>query len=143
MSLALNRAALIVLARAVLWGGMAGGLPFLLVTVPVGLAAIQDGQAGGIWIMLVPLWIAWPATLAGALAIGLPFTWLLARSGHERGRFYVLAGLIAGSLPFLTAGLFPDGIGWMAFGIPGGLAGAVAGWHWGRHRDQVIAAATG
>ncbi len=135
----LNRTALIALAKAVIWGGVAGALPFLLVTVPIGMAMVQDGQAGGFWIMLVPLWIAWPATLAGTLAIGLPLTVLLARSGHERGRFYVLAGLIAGSLPFLLAGLFPDMIGWMAFSIPGGLAGAVAGWHWGRHRDWLAA----
>lgn len=133
----MNRAVLIALAKAVLWGGVAGALPFLLVSVPIGMAMMRDGQAGGFWIMLVPLWIAWPTTLIGAFVIGLPFTALLIRSGHERGRFYVLAGLIAGSLPFLLAGLFPETIGWMAFSIPGGLAGAVAGWHWGRHRDRV------
>lgn len=134
---AFNRAALLAFAKAVLWGGVAGGLPFLLVTVPIGIAIVQDGQAGGFGVMLAPLLIAWPTTLGGMVMLGLPITWLLTRSGHERGRFYVLAGLIAGSLPFLMAGLFPDGIGWMAFSIPGGLAGTVAGWHWGRHRDRV------
>jgi hypothetical protein len=125
-------------AKAWFWSGVAGALPFLLVAVPVGTSLIGQGQtATAVWTMILPLLVSWPITFIGMIALGVPIGWLFARSGHERGRFYILAGLIAGSLPFLIAGLFPDAIGWMAFSIPGGLAGAVAGWHWGRHRDRV------
>ncbi|MFN5902985.1 MAG: hypothetical protein ACK439_08490 [Novosphingobium sp.] len=140
----MNRSALSALVKSVAWGGVAGALPFLLVTVPLGLSWLLEGKsaigpAAAIWAMVLPLAVAWPLTLLGFVLLGLPCTWLLARSGHERGRFYILAGLIAGSLPFLAAGLFPEGLGYMAFSVPGGLAGAVAGWHWGRHRDRVTA----
>lgn len=133
------------LVKAVLWGGLAGAAPFLLFTVPFGLNLFADRKAdvamfAVIWGMVFPLILAWLGTLIGALAVGLPITALLARSGRERGRFYIFAGLVGGSLPFLVAGLFPDHIGLMMLSVPGGLAGAVAGWHWGRHRDAVIAA---
>ena len=141
----MNRTAGIALLKAVLWGGFAGAAPFLLFTVPFGMnlfAARQTdiGLFTAIWGMLFPLVVAWLGTLIGAIVVGLPVTRLLASSGLERGRFYILAGLIGGSLPFLLAGLSPDTVWLMAFSIPGGLAGAVAGWHWGRHRDAVIAA---
>lgn len=137
----MNRTAAIAFIRAVLWGGFAGALPFLLVTIPVGLSLFSKGQELiAMWTMVLPLAVALPAALAGAVMIGLPITWLMIRSGREHGRFYILAGLVAGSLPFLLAGVFPDSIGLMAVSVPGGLAGAVAGWHWGRHRDAVIAA---
>lgn len=140
----MNRATVNALVKTVLWGGFAGAAPFLLFTIPFGLNLFADRKAdvamfAVIWGMVFPLILAWLGTLIGALAVGLPVTALLARSGRERGRFYILAGLVGGSLPFLVAGLFPDQIGLMALAIPGGLAGSVAGWHWGRHRDAVIA----
>lgn len=141
----MNRAEAMALTRAVLWGGFAGAAPFLLFTVPFGLNLFANQKAdvaffAVTWGMIFPLILAWLGTLIGALVVGLPVTALLARSGRERGRFYILAGLISGSLPFLVAGLFPDQIGLMALAIPGGLAGSVAGWHWSRHRDALIAA---
>ena len=133
-----HRDAVRAFVRAVIWGGVGGALPFLLIAVPVGTSLLGKGQfAIAVWTMVLPLLIAWPITLAAALVIGPPITWLMDRFAPHRGRFYVLAGLIAGSLPFLATGLFPGAIGWMAFAIPGGMAGAVAGWHWGRHRDRV------
>ncbi len=141
----MNRASVNALVKAVLWGGFAGAAPFLLFSVPFGISMfIEDksevGHFTAFWGMVMPLAFAWTGTLVGTLVIGLPLTALLARSGRERGRFYILAGLIGGSLPFLMTGLFPDHIGLMMLSVPGGLAGAVAGWHWGRHRDAVIAA---
>ncbi len=141
----MNQLAMKALVKAVLWGGFAGAAPFLLFTVPFGLNLFADRKAdvalfAVVWGMVFPLILAWLGTLTGALAVGMPVTALLARSGRERGRFYILAGLVGGSLPFLVAGLFPDRIGLMALAIPGGLAGSVAGWHWGRHRDAEIAA---
>lgn len=141
----MNRATVNALLKTVLWGGFAGAAPFLLFTVPFGISMfVEDkteiGHFTAFWGMVMPLAFAWTGTLVGTLVIGLPLTALLARSGRERGRFYILAGLVAGSLPFLLAGFFPDSIGLMMLSVPGGLAGAVAGWHWGRHRDAVIAA---
>jgi hypothetical protein len=135
-----HRDAVRAFAKAVIWGGVGGALPFLLIAVPVGTSLLGQGQiAIAVWTMILPLLVAWPITLAAALIIGPPITWLMDRIVPNRGGFYVLAGLIAGSLPFLVTGLFPGAIGWMAFAIPGGMAGAVAGWHWGRHRDRVAA----
>ncbi|MFN3516626.1 MAG: hypothetical protein ACK4YM_05640 [Novosphingobium sp.] len=141
----MSRATMNAIAKSVLWGGFAGAAPFLLFSVPFGLSLfverkIEIGHFTVFWGMVFPLVAAWLGTLIGALVIGLPVTMLLASSGLERGRFYILAGLIGGSLPFLRAGQWSDTVWLMAFSIPGGLAGAVAGWHWGRHRDAVIAA---
>ena len=141
----MNRDAARAFAKAVFWGGVGAAVPGLLVTVPLGLNMLIEGDrtmgvAGSLYLIVMPLLVTWPLALGGMLLLGLPITWLFQRSGKENGRFYLLAGMVAGSLPFLLLGLHPDFIGLMLASVPGGLGGIVAGWHWGRHRDAMLRA---
>lgn len=130
------------LIKAVLCGGFAAGAPALLFSVPFGLALIADGSFfDGLYVLCLPLIMAGLIVLTASLLIGLPLTAMLAALGKERGEYYLVAGFLFGSAPFVFWMLMPfdrGSLGLLAF--LGGLGGAVTGWHWGRHRDAVIAA---
>jgi hypothetical protein len=130
--------------QAVVFGSLAGALPGFLITVPVALLTdFGEGGLSGLLLLISPIMIAAPMVLAGCLLIGLPFTFLLVRLRQERGRYYLLAGFLTGATPFTILMLMPDTgnlVGLLS--VAGALGGAVSGWVWGRHRDQVIWAGT-
>ena len=131
-------------AKAVLTGACAAAAPFLVLTVPIGLAALFDfgdpmGGLNGLLIAAAPLIVTLPIVLGASILIGLPLTYLLSRAGRDQGELYVVAGLFFGGvLPVaisILAGQAADAL--FYFAIPGSLGGAVTGWSWGRHRDAL------
>lgn len=126
---------------AVVAGSLAAAAPALLITVPLGLMMVfDDGHLNGLAIMFAPFVISFPCVLIASLLIGLPLTTVLAWMGRERVEFYVIAGLIIGPVPFLVLMFQADGSSDLAFAAAcGAIGGAVTGWVWGRHRDELAA----
>ena len=125
--------------RAVLIGGLAGGVPYLVFTLPLGAFWLADGNlVSAVIAGLLPLWFTTGATLIAALVIGLPLTALLHRAELECRWRYGLAGLVFGfAIPFATI-LAVDN-SWEAalfLAVPGTIAGAVTGYLWGRARTR-------
>ncbi len=134
--------------RATLWGGFAGGGVFLLLTVPIGISLLIDGEiGGGISFALLPLIISGIGTLAGMVLIGLPLTIFLREYSREFQRTYAIVGAIGGLLlPTIFFG-FLDGFhvetlgsAAITLGMFGVLAGGVAGNVWGSWRASLAAA---
>lgn len=126
-------------ARAVILGSLAGAAPGLLFTVPFGLAVlVGDGSSGGLTIMIAPLIITAPFVLGASLLVGLPLTAVLTRLRKECGQYYVIAGLIVGTAPFLVWMQLANGANSIALlAMAGAFGGALTGWQWGRHRDEL------
>ena len=126
---------------AVLAGTMAGGGPFLLVTLPGGIVTMLRGDIlAGLLLALFPVIVTALLTLIGMTLVALPLTALLRRTGRERKAFYVLAGA-ATAVPLAllaTAALTGTGAALSSFGLffayAGALAGAVTGTVWGDWR---------
>ncbi|MDP3905711.1 hypothetical protein [Novosphingobium sp.] len=146
--MAVDRVAVIAFAKAVLTGAFAAAVPFLLLTVPLGLMLLFDfgdpmGGLNGLLIAAAPLIVTLPIVLGASILIGLPLTYLLRRSGREQGHHYVAAGaFFGGALPSalsLMAGEAAS-VASLYLALPGALGGALTGWSWGRHRDTLIAA---
>lgn len=130
------------LGPAILWGGLATGACYL------GWAAIWTIAQG--WAEPVPLilfagFIGWfVGTLAvtlGMVLIGLPVSALFRWLDCEDAAAYTLAGAIAGflvpCLPVLIAGKGTIGESPLFFALPGLVAGATAGFVWGRWRERL------
>jgi len=132
--------------RAAWWGALAGGGPFMVLTVPVAIGAMDEAAfVEPIYIALLPLLIAGSATLAGLVVIGLPLTWLLHRLRKESRKAYILLGGAAGfALPGVVLGFMEGAMGAsVLLGIPGVLAGAVSGYVWGTWRAEETAGTGG
>lgn len=131
-------------ARAVGWGSLAAAAPFFLISVPIGMSSLFNDNYGSEWwlviyFMLVPLVVTLPIVLTASLVIGLPLTALLSESGAEKGQHYVAAGVLIGAVPLFI--LFGEVVSAAAMlSVGGALGGGVAGWVWGRHRDELRAA---
>jgi hypothetical protein len=134
-------------ARAVWWGAVVGGGPFMLFTVPFGISlAFSEDLAGGLYLANLPLMIAGVGTLIGLLLIGLPLTAVLRWAGKgEPASTYSLAGLGAGFLiPYLIFAAATDWgsdamLGGLFLSFPGALAGTTAATIWGNWRERVAA----
>lgn len=124
--------------RAVALGGLAGGAPMLIFTLP---AAVDWGRIDllGLVLVTMPLWFAFAVTLAAAVSVGLPMTAILRHWGCETVANYGLLGALFGFLiPFLTFALAGNSLEpGLFFALPGTLAGAVAGTSWGRWRESI------
>ena len=139
--------------RAVGWGGLVGGGPFMIFTVPIGVMTLADandllgGMFGGLWLAISPVLIAGAVALGAMAVLGLPLTALLKNFRRESGRAYAVAG---GALGLLI----PSGIGialdggeaglWfgLLLGLPGLLAGVTTGSVWGGWRESVAVSYT-
>lgn len=129
--------------RSVLAGSLAAASPGLLFTVPLGLVMLFDfddpnGGLQALPLLVSPLVVSLPCVLAASTVLGLPLTLLLSALGRERGELYVALGMLLGAGPFLLAAFIMEG--GSAFGmiaVLGALGGGVAGWVWGRHRDDL------
>jgi hypothetical protein len=142
--------AVVAFARAVGWGSLVGGAPFMILTIPiaflVGGGPHTDDVPAALFIAISPLILAAVPTIAGALLIGLPLTaWLGARS-RESVTIYSLAGLCGGiALPLVFA-IATTGTGSEVWGviallaIPGMLAGTTTGTIWGQWRKRAAIA---
>lgn len=139
----MNRAASQAFYKAVWSGALVGGGAFLLLTVPIGLGMIIDGEVAiGLPMTVLPLLIAGAGTLAGMLLIGLPATFIFAQYPPERSGQYKALGLIGGLLlpgaVMLAFGsttlelLYGGGV----LGLFGAFAGLTAGTIWGDWREQ-------
>lgn len=136
--------------RAVWWGALAAGAPYSVFVSYFAITASAryggEEEIGSILLVaVIPTVLAATGTLAGAFAIGLPFTALLARLGREHIGTYCAAGATAGFIlpyPFLLSGagsitgLLSEGL---FLSLPGAIAGSVAGLIWGRWRVGLYA----
>lgn len=131
-------------ARAVGAGGLAGAAPFSLVSVPIGLFTLFSDNSGPEWwtgfiVAVSPLLISLPVVLAASITLGLPLTAFLSNLGKESGQTYVVCGFLLGAAPFIALMVAIGEFGAGLIAVSGGLGGAVTGWVWGRHRDQLAA----
>ncbi len=123
--------------RAVGAGMLAGGAPFAVLTVPAGAVTAMRGEVvGGLFFAASPLLIAGGVTLLGMLLLGIPLTMILFELRRESAAIYAWAGALFGQLAcvaFTVLTIESLGAG-ILLGIPGMLAGAVAGKVWGERR---------
>lgn len=128
------------LMRAVLSAALAGGVPYMVFTVPI--SASTEALAHlplALCVALLPVIVAGVTTLIAALFLGLPLTALLRRSNNETRRLYSLCGAFLGFIIPLGAVLAASG-SWepaIFLALPGTLAGAAAGLSWGSWRRQI------
>lgn len=136
-------------ARAVWWGAVVGGGPFMLFTVPTTLFSINELPMSEalpvLYFALFPLLLAAIGTVVGMLLVGLPLTAMLRGAEAESAYTYSLAGMGAGFvIPYV---IFAIATGWsieialggLFFAIPGLLAGTTAATIWGNWRERVTA----
>jgi len=131
--------AILGLARALLWGSVIGGAPFLLLTVPVVLADIGQAPVGvALLAMFMPILIAGAVTAPAIILLGLPLTALLAHLRRETPGLYITAGFGLGLVIPIGIVLYLGGDWSGAFlSIPGAAAGAAAAGTWGNWREKV------
>lgn len=129
--------------RAVLFGTLTGGVPFLPLTIPFSFLLIADGKVLNAAIAaLLPLLVAGPVVLSAMLLIALPLTALLQWAGKERKAFYAGLGAFSGvAFPAATYALLSEHWEVASMLLPGILigpfSGAVAGSTWGKWREAV------
>lgn len=126
--------------RAVGWGSVAGGGPFLLLTVPISIAVMFDQTAWRLEALpFIPLLAVFPLVVAAAIVvpafvvIGLPVTWLFRRLHIQPDERLGLIGALTGILVPVAFGVLTDAefVGMNFAIIPlGGLSGAVTGIVW-------------
>lgn len=138
------------LCRAVCLGALAGGGPFLLITVPASLATLLDtppdtGMLLAVFFGVSPLLYAAMASFAGLVIFGFPLTAWLHRLGKESARTYRFAGLSIGFLlPLWIVALLTGFAGnLLPFGLLLAVLGAAAGQTtaavWGSWRESMAA----
>ena len=132
--------AVLAFIRAVLWGSIAGGGPFMVLTLPIAITGTDWSQPDpmAIWVAFIPMIIAGGIVASAAVCIGLPLTAWLAFAEAERQHTYVWAGLGLGALLPLAVALLLDGGSVIAYlALPGALAGAATARVWGGWREKV------
>ena len=133
------RDAISALIRAVFWGSLTGGGPFLLLTIPIAITGVTDAPAGEIAVVaLMPILIAGAVTAPAVIFLGLPLTALLAYLGRETQGTYVAVGAGFGLL--IATGLSQHLFGGWAgafLALFGTAAGAAAAGTWGSWRERI------
>jgi hypothetical protein len=128
--------------RAGFWGSVAGGGPFMLLTVPI---AVLDRPwtepVMNFWVAILPLAICAAFVFSALLCLGLPLTAFLSHVGRERADTYALGGAVLGALlPIPASYATGDGGAGIFFAIPGTISGLVTAMVWGRWRENLAAA---
>jgi hypothetical protein len=130
--------------KAVITGSLAAAAPFFLITLPLGIGTLFEGDASfewwsGLLVILSPLIISLPIVLAASALIGLSLTLVLVSLGRESGRTYMVFGFLFGSIPFLIAMVSEDNLALGMLAFAGATGGGITGWVWGHHRDEMAA----
>lgn len=138
--------------RAVGWGSVAGGGPFLLLTVPISIAVMFDKAnwrledlISMLLLLALPLIIAAAIVIPAFVLIGLPLTWLFRRLRIGPDERYGLIGALVGLLIPVAFGLLA-GMEWVGINfaiIPlGGLSGGITAHLWAQalasYRDDCV-----
>lgn len=132
-------------AHAVGWGALAGAAPFMLFTVPIGIASMVEAHfLSGLYLAVLPLVISGVVTVSAAIIFGLPLTAILHRFQRESQSAYAMAGFGIG-IAIPVALLIMTGseatVWFILMIIFGGVAGTTTGYLWGEWREQLSAAA--
>ncbi|WP_271078865.1 hypothetical protein [Aurantiacibacter sp. MUD61] len=125
---------------AVAAGTMAGGGPWLLLSIPLAIDRLGTiGLLDAIRVMLAPLLFGAPFALLGMLTVGLGATRLLHHNSRESMLSYLAAGVIGGAIIALLFVLILSGelTEYPLFAIFSVLGGAGASLTWGRHRMRL------
>ena len=133
------KGAILTFVRAVFWGSLSGGGPFLLLTVPLSLIYFEWARPqDSLWIAIMPIMISGAIVVPTALCVGLPLTAALAALTRENQAQYVFAGLMLGLLVPVAITLAWGGSAFGAWlSLPGALAGLVTAAVWGHWREEV------
>ena len=127
--------------RAMLFGSLAGGGPFMLITVAIAFESSSNSLTETLALLFMPLLIAAAIVVPAFLLIGLPLTALYRRQNMEKRRIYGFSGLITGLLvPFAIVTIIMGelGVGFAALlSLPGALAGFITGFVWGGWRESL------
>lgn len=124
-------------SKAVAAGTVAGGGPYLFVTVPLAVGELLAGEldiSRSLYLATLPLIVALVLVLSGSVIVGIPTAIILSRRHWETLGRYVLIGATAGVLiPFV--GLLLMGGEWdsaLAMGILGAFSGSVTAFVWAK-----------
>ena len=123
--------------KAIFWGSVTGGGPFLILTLPLGISLSASGElAMALAFAFLPLIISGTVVIGAFVLLGLPLTAFLANEGDEKATTYATAGAGLGAiLPFAFGMSQGNMIAGLVLAVPGGLAGLVTGSIWGRWRE--------
>ena len=127
--------------RAMLLGILVTGGPFMLLTVPIGLAILfGDGRPEGIAFAAMPLLVAGVGVVPASVLIGLPLTALYRHLRCESVFLYAWSGLATGIvapglLMFALEGQSGLGLGILLYPL-GAFAGLLTADSWGRWRVE-------
>ncbi len=134
--------------RATIRGGLVAALPYLFVTIPIGLLMLIFNPVNAIAIALLPLVFSLAGAVILLFAILLPLGAVLARIELDTVPVFALAGTIGGMcvavVMFCILGA--SAVDALLNAVVGGIAGTVTGASWGRSRQSFGArtpAATG
>jgi hypothetical protein len=134
------KAAILTFIRAMFWGSAVGGGPFLLLTVPIAIAAVWS-EPWMIWIAIYPIMVAGAFVVPASVLLGLPLTAWLAHRKAESATTYAITGLSLGALiPIaISLGLGDEGlgVGTLFLAVPGSVAGTTTGMIWGQWREDL------
>lgn len=134
------------LTRAVGWGALVGGGPYMVMTLPIGLIGLFNSEIlRGLYFAFIPLVIALAVTLSAAVLIGLPLTAILHHLHRESRLVYGSSGVLFGiAIPLIFLLLTEDNttVG-IIMALSGGVAGMTTGTLWGGWREKVTAIGKG
>jgi hypothetical protein len=125
-------------SKAILQGTLAGGLPPMLMTLPIAIGDYIDPLSGGrsllkdIYLAGLPIWISFALVLVTSILVGLPIHFILQKRRIASERSYLVAGSLAGFLVPLAV-LFAIGAVagfWMA--PLGAFSGAMTARSWSK-----------
>ena len=91
-------------SKAVLHGTLAGGLPPMLMTLPIAIGDYIDPISGGrsllkdIYLAGMPIWISFTLVLVTSIIVGLPVHFIIQKQRIASETLYLLAGSLAGFL---------------------------------------------
>lgn len=130
-------------AKAIWWGALVSGGPFLLLTVPFAIeGGTMLGSSSLLYAAALPVLISVVVTLIAMVSIGLPFTAIARHLQCENVALYTFVGAAVGAafgfaIPFILLIVVSsdtvDVTGFLLI-VPGILAGGTAGYVWGRWR---------
>ena len=131
-------------SKAVAAGTVAGGAPYLFLTVPLAVGDLiqpltgQGDFGGSLYLAVLPLLIALALVLFGCVIIGVPTVMLLRRHNREGLLPYLLAGVSAGFL-IPIVGVVAAGGEWagaFALAALGAFSGGVTAFVWSRATER-------
>lgn len=117
--------------KAVCQGTLAGGLPFMAITVPIAVSGDLD-LLSAIYLAGLPIGVAFTLVLVSGLLVGLPINVMLQRHRIASGGAYLVAGSRAGCLVLLAILFASGGVADFSTAALGAFSGAMTARSWAK-----------